>query len=137
MQHRLRSVSAKVASGTLNYLTYLFIILAWTRGPLYTFYRDITVKTKDWKYEQEYRLILEDGLSEFKEKKSRTLRYDFKSLKGIIFGIKTSDEHRLKIIDIIEKKEDYEQADFKFYQAYYSPEIGDIRKFELQIDNMR
>ena len=34
MRHRLRFISAKVASKTLNYLTYLFIILASTRGPL-------------------------------------------------------------------------------------------------------
>ena len=86
-----------------------------------TFYRDITVKSKDWKYEEEYRLILEDGLSEFKEGESRTLKYDFRSLKGIIFGINTFDEHRLRIIEIIQKKEDYGRTDFKFYQAYYSP----------------
>ena len=109
----------------------------WRNRHLSAFYRDITVKTKDWKYEQEYRLILEDGLSEFKEGKSRALRYDFNSLKGIIFGIKTSDDHRLQIIEIIKKKcKKHDRTDFKFYQADYSPETGDIRKFEVQVDDM-
>ena len=64
----------------------------WQRRHWNNFYRDITIKTRDWAYEQEYRLILADGLSEFDEKKDRILTYNFKSLKGIIFGIKTSDK---------------------------------------------
>ena len=108
----------------------------WQKRHWDTFYRDITAKTSDWKYEQEYRLILEDRLRQFDDKKTRKLKYDFNLLKGIIFGIKTSDEHRLRIIDIIEKKcEDYGRTDFKFYQAYYSPDTSDIRKFEVQVDD--
>ena len=100
-----------------------------------TFYRDITVKTKDWEYEQEYRLILADGLSKFKEEESRALRYDFNSLKGIIFGIKTSDEHKSSIIKIIQRKcKEHNRTDLKFYQAYYSPETGDIRKYEIPLE---
>ena len=108
--------------------------IAWRKSYWDNFYRDITTKTKDWKYEQEYRLILEDGLRQFDEQKDRTLKYDFNSLKGIIFGIKTTDEDILRIINIIENKcEDYNRSDFKFYQAYYSPETGDIRKYEIQL----
>ena len=100
-----------------------------------TFYRDITVKTKDWEYEQEYRLILADGLSKFKEEESRALRYDFNSLKGIIFGIKTSDEHKSSIIKIIQRKcKEHNRTDLKFYQAYYSSETGDIRKYEIPLE---
>ena len=99
-----------------------------------SFYRNITTKTKDWEYEQEYRLILRDDLNEFNKEKSRTLIYDFNSLKGIIFGIKTSDENRLRIIKIIQRKcRENNRMDFKFYQAYYSPETGDIRKYEIQL----
>ena len=106
----------------------------WRNRHWNTFYRDITVKTKDWKYEEEYRLILEDGLRQFDEEESRALRYDFNSLKGIIFGIKASDEDRLKILQIIQKKcEKHDRTDFKFYQAYYSPESGGIRKDEIQL----
>ena len=98
------------------------------------FYRDITAKTKDWKYEQECRLILESRLDEYDEKENRILAYDFNSLKGIIFGINTSDENRLRIIKIIQKKcKKHRRSDFKFYQAYYSPETGDIRKAEIEL----
>ena len=107
-------------------------MVAWRESYLDNFYRDITAKTKDWEYEQEYRLILEDGLKQFDEKKNRTLTYDFNSLKGIIFGIKTSDEDKLKIIEIIQRKcKENNRTDFKFFQAYYSSEEGGIRKFEI------
>ena len=91
----------------------------WRDISWHNFYRDITAKTKDWKYEQECRLILESRLGEYDEKKNRTLAYAFNSLKGIIFGIKTSDENRLSIIEIIQRKcKEYDRTDFKFYQAY-------------------
>ena len=108
--------------------------VAWRKSYWANFYRDITAKTKDWEYEQEYRLILADSLRQFDKEDSRILTYDFNSLKGIIFGLKTSDEHILRTINIIENKcEKYNRADFKFYQAYYSPETGDIRKYEIQL----
>ena len=109
-------------------------IVDWRNRHWGSFYRDITVKTRDWEYEQEYRLILEDGLRQFDDGKDRALTYDFNSLKGIIFGIRTSDEHRLKTIEIIQEKcEKHERTDFKYYQAYYSPEKGDIRKYEIRL----
>lgn len=100
------------------------------------FYRDITTKTKDWVHEQEWRLILgkEIRWRIVHRKKNRTLIYDFNSLKGIIFGVKTSDEHKLRIIDIIQKKcKEHNRNDFKFYQAYYSQETGDIRTDKLSL----
>ena len=98
------------------------------------FYRDITTKTKDWKYEQEYRLILEDMSSGYNTEESRTITYVFRSLKGIIFGIKTSDEDKLRIRKIVQRRcQETNRKDFKFYQAYYSPETGDIRKYEIQL----
>ena len=106
----------------------------WLKNYRDSFFRDITTKTKDWEYEREHRLILDDRSGEFDEKKNRTLSYAFNSLKGIIFGINTSDEHKLRIIDIIQRKcEENNRTDFKFYQAHYSPETGDIRKYEIQL----
>ena len=110
----------------------------WQKNYWDNFYRSITVKSKDWEYEQEHRLILKDSLNKleekFKEKQNRTLTYNFHSLKGIIFGIKTSDEDKLRIIDIIHRKlKKNNRTDFKFFQAYYSPQDGDIRKFEIQL----
>ncbi len=55
------------------------------------------------------------------EKEKRTLKYDFNSLKGLIFGIKTSMEDKIKIIDIIRQKcKENNRNDFELYQAYYS-----------------
>ena len=108
--------------------------IAWRKNYWDSFYRDITSKTKDWKYEQEWRLILEDRSNGLSEEGNHTLTYDFNSLKGIIFGINASDKNRLEAIRIIQKKcEKYKRSDFKFYQAEYSPEAGDIRKYEIPL----
>lgn len=82
--------------------------------------RNIT-KTKDWAYENEYRVILGSFFHDYSDKKKRTLTYDFNSLHGLIFGINTKVEDKIKIINIIKnkcKKEGREK--FNFYQAYYS-----------------
>ena len=99
----------------------------WIEDYRESIYRDITSKTKDWKYEQEYRLVLSDWENEYNSAERRTLRYDFNSLKGIIFGIKTTDQDKLRIINIIKR------TDFKFYQAYYSPEEGNIQKYRIPL----
>ena len=109
---------------------------AWRELYWNNFYRDITFKTKDWEYEQEYRLILtyHDILNNVKV--IRKLTYDFDSLKGIIFGMRTSTEDKVKIIEIIEEKKKCagnNQTDFKFFEAYYSSKDGDIRKREIQL----
>ncbi|WP_432459231.1 DUF2971 domain-containing protein [Agarivorans sp. QJM3NY_25] len=93
----------------------------WRENYWNNFYRDITIKSKDWEYENEHRLILTNMLGSFSEPKDRSLNYDFQSLKGIIFGIKTKTEDKLEIIKIIENKcREIGRTDFKFYQAHYS-----------------
>jgi hypothetical protein len=85
------------------------------------FFRDITRKTDDWNYEKEYRLILSGNLIDYSNPEKRILKYDFSSLKGLIFGINTKTNTKLEIIKIIEKKCSLNgRKDFKFYQAYYS-----------------
>ena len=92
------------------------------------FYRDITIKTQDWEYEKEYRLILNSSLNNDTAKEDRILTYDFSSLKGIVFGIKTSMEDKLKIIEIIIKKcKETQRDNFEFFQAYYSPKDKNIQ----------
>jgi len=98
------------------------------------FYRDITIKSKDWSYENEYRLILSSSLNSFSDPKDRSLNYEFKSLKGIIFGIKTKTEDKLKVIEIIENKcKETGRNDFKFYQAHYSPDEKCITYSEMSL----
>jgi hypothetical protein len=100
------------------------------------FYRDITIKSKDWAYENEHRLILSSSFDSFADPKDRSLTYDFKSLKGIIFGIKTKTEDKLEIIKIIESKcRENNRDDFKFYQARYSPQDKCILHSELTLLN--
>lgn len=109
---------------------------AWRELYWNNFYRDITFKTKDWEYEQEYRLILTYSDIFNNVKIPRKLTYDFDSLKGIIFGMRTSTEDKVKIIEIIEEKKkcpENNQADFKFFEAYYSANDGGIRVREIQL----
>ena len=104
----------------------------WRANYWKNFYRDITIKTKDWEYEQETRLILTSMLENLHEDEKRKLKYNFTSLKGIIFGINTSDDDKLRIKEIIKSKcRQNDHNDFKFYQAYYCHKSGKIRKYEL------
>ena len=107
----------------------------WRRGYWQDFRHDITLKSKDWEYEQECRLILNGLLEDSLDDHRRTLTYDFSSLKGIIFGIRTSDEDKVKTLEVIERKcREHGRTEFKFYQAYYSSEHGDIRKYEMKFE---
>lgn len=97
------------------------------------FYAAITQKSDDWKYENEYRLILSNHLAGY-DSSGVVLNYDFKSLRGIIFGINTSDKDKLEIVNILERKiRTYKHYDFKFYQAYYCRQSGSIKHTELGI----
>lgn len=107
---------------------------AWRKRYWANFHRDILVKSKDWEYEKEYRLILSSSLNSFSDKKDRLLKYDFNSLTGLIFGIKTSKEDKVKIMKIIESKcKKLDRKDFKFYQARYSPDNKCIISDEMKL----
>ena len=104
----------------------------WQRGYWNNLSRDARFKTTDWEYEQEFRLVLNPVLDDSFTKLQRTLTYDFNSLKGIVFGIRTTDDNKLEILDIIGKKcSESQRRDFQVFQAYYSPETGDIRCREI------
>ncbi len=108
---------------------------AWRDSYWINFYRDIAIKSKDWNYEQESRLILYGLLDDLKTKEQRTLTYNFSSLKGVIFGIKTSNDDKLRIIKpILKKCQVTNRSDFEFYQAYYCHESGEIRKDQLAVN---
>ena len=109
-------------------------IESWRENYWNNFYPDITVKTRDWKYEQESRLILHSMLDDLSEERKRTLTYNFNSLKGIIFGIRTPDTDKLKIMETILKKcQENKQKDFEFFQAYYCYETGNIQKHKISL----
>jgi len=98
------------------------------------FYNDIMIKTKDWSYEKEYRLILSSSFFDLSEKSKRVLNYEFSTLQGLIFGINTKGKDKLELIKIIEKKcKECNRSDFKFYQAYFCFKDGCIKKYELEL----
>lgn len=105
---------------------------AWRSSYWSNFIQGLTVKSKDWEYESEYRLILHSNITDLSEKSRRALTYDFSSLNGIIFGIKTKEEDKIQTIKIIEEKCKKESRDdFKFYQAYYCAYENCIKSAEM------
>ena len=92
------------------------------------------IKTKDREYEKEYRLILSGLLDDEIKKENRILQYDYKHLKGLIFGIKTPLEDKLKIINIIANKSKiHNRSNFEFYQAYYCHKNKNIQHKKLSL----
>ncbi|MNR38225.1 hypothetical protein D3C85_1563080 [compost metagenome] len=62
----------------------------------------------------------------------RTLKYNFESLEGIIFGIKTSDSDKIALMQKIKQLcSEHGSRSFKFYQARYDQVDKTIRYYEL------
>lgn len=98
------------------------------------YHNSLTVKLKEWAYENEFRLIISGDFVDYRERSARKLKYDFKDLKSIIFGIKTTTEDKLKIVRIIEKKcKENSRKEFDFQQAYYSKDDGQIKTHRLNL----
>lgn len=94
----------------------------------------LTRKSSDWEFESEYRLILQSNLLDFSSPSSRKMKYNFNSLEGVIFGIKTPISDKLAVVKIIEEKcRSHRRTDFKFFQAYYSPTTGSIEQYEMSL----
>lgn len=96
------------------------------------FYQSQYIKLKKWRQENEYRLVLSSFLTDLKDDKNRTLKYEFSSLEGIIFGIKTPLEAKLKIKQIISDKYLQDKKNnFHFYQAYYNSVAESIEAWKI------
>ena len=70
------------------------------------------------------------------DKKYRILKYDFQNMQGLIFGINTTNEDKIKIFEIIQKKcAEYKRKDFELFQAYYCNTNKNIqfKKFRIGI----
>ena len=81
------------------------------------FYR----KTADWYHEHEYRIFLRDRFYRYADKFSRNLKYDLHTLKGIIFGIRTTLDDKLELIQKLVRLRK-SVCDFEFYQAEFDDE---------------
>jgi hypothetical protein len=99
-----------------------------------TFLNNQTTKLNDWAYENEHRLIVNSLITEYSEPARRKLKYNFMDLKGIIFGINTSEDDKVSIFRIIKEKcHDFNRSDFEFYQAYYVRRTGKIALSPLNL----
>lgn len=75
-------------------------------------------KLKAWSHENEYRFALANALYTFDNPESRNLEYDPRNLKGIIFGINTSEYDKKRIMEkLLDRADEYKE--FTFYQAEY------------------
>ncbi len=96
------------------------------------YYRDIVVKSNDWAYEREKRIVIHSVLDDLVAKETRILSYDFSALKGVVFGIKTSETDKQRIIDVLrEKCVAIERKEIGLHQAFYEPESGDIQTMPM------
>lgn len=98
------------------------------------FLNNITRKSKDWKYENEYRLIYSPMLHDCSESSSRKFKYRFSDLDGLVFGINTPQAKKIEIIEIIKQKcNEHKRAEFNFYQAYFCHSTQSIKHMPLSL----
>ena len=110
---------------------------SWRNNYWKNFNQRTSIKLKEWEYEHEYRLVIPSFFSDIKNKRNRIFKYNFSSLEGIVFGIKTSNEEKFEIMKIIiDKCKKESRTDFKFYQAYYNAKKGLIENKEMGIANL-
>lgn len=89
-----------------------------------------TWKHPDWAHEDEQRLIASTVFTD--DPAPEPLTYQFSQLDGIVFGMRMSSEDKLRIAKVIENKCRAEgRANFRFFQAYYSPSKGEMDIAEL------
>lgn len=96
----------------------------WRRGYWKEYKEKFFTKLTDWTSEQEYRALF-CSREKLNNPIAQTLTYDPSALKGIIFGINTSAEDRIKLIQKIRSASQLSK-DFKFYQAEYDDDLQKI-----------
>ena len=78
-------------------------------------------KLKSWEHEDEYRISIDNTFFSLEKPEERNIKYSNKDLKGVIFGINTSEYDKMQIMEKLIKKAN-EYSDLKFYQAEYDDE---------------
>lgn len=94
-----------------------------------------TRKYSDWKSEREARALIMDYSDKFQNKDNRKISYPRNLLKGIIFGVNTSEQDKVKILDILAQHREDLIPDFKVYQSYFDIEKNDkfIKRHEIRV----
>lgn len=83
-------------------------------------------KLKAWEHEQEYRLVVVDSFFDNDESEQRNMRFPYGILKGVIFGIETSEFDKKQIIDKLLSQTSIIGDGFKIFQAYYNEDSQTI-----------
>lgn len=84
-------------------------------------------KLDSWKHESEYRASITNVFGIYDDPAKRNLEFSPDALKGVIFGIKTSEYDKRRIIDAVPSECDWLNKDkFNFYQAFYDDDTGKI-----------
>lgn len=98
---------------------------AWRDQYWKTFTASALCKTPEWSHEQEYRMLVHSGF-DMREEDKRKLTYRFEDLAGIIFGLRTDKEDKLKIMRVVDKLcAETHRSDFEFFEvAYDATESG-------------
>ncbi|HEY4081866.1 MAG TPA: hypothetical protein VGM81_14335 [Burkholderiaceae bacterium] len=105
---------------------------AWREAYWQNFRARTTSKLEDWQLECEHRIVHCSSLLDLSNREMRKATYRLEDLDGIIFGIRTPLEDKLKIIQVIQAKwAAHGKTDLKFYQAAYSKSKGVIEHHEL------
>lgn len=90
------------------------------------FWKSLTTKTAHWENETECRILIA-GLPWTREE--RQIKFSFHQLEGIIFGINTPDNVKVKIIKkIAEHCKSHRRSDFKFFQARFNDSYTEIQQ---------
>jgi len=95
----------------------------WRERLWQSFYAMSTTKLEDWSHEAEFRVVFSDALGMRKE--NRKAEYEFSQLVGVVFGLRTAINDKLRVIELIQKKcKEAKRSDFNFYQMIYHPMKG-------------
>lgn len=84
-------------------------------------------KTKDWEYEDEYRITTDND-------KTKIKKYDFKMINGLIFGTKTPFEYKIQIMEILKKKcIENDRKSFNLYESYIDYKNNKVKIQKIDI----
>ncbi|AKV00091.1 hypothetical protein AKJ09_06754 [Labilithrix luteola] len=97
----------------------------WRQSYWDSFDRIVTTKLEDWKHEEEYRIVLPDMLGLRQD--DPYVEYEFSSLVGIVFGMKTNESDKLAIMkEIWRQCQAINRDDFSFYRMAFHAEKGQL-----------
>jgi hypothetical protein len=98
---------------------------AWRNAYWASFKSVTTTKLEDWKHEEEYRIVRPDSSGLLSD--APCVEYEFSSLVGIVFGMRTSEPHKLEIMkQVWAQCKRTGRKDFKFYQVAYLASKGHL-----------